>query len=83
MTHCHKKCVSKYLRNTKKLDESRSGVLEYYTRTERTVRIDLRREDQTWKFLPYAFLMAIGYQNYPQLINKRTVESVEVLSTKT
>ena len=55
-TRCGQQYVSKYLRNTKKLDVSRQGVLNC---------IDLHRKNQTWKFPFSAVLITMGHPKRP------------------
>jgi hypothetical protein len=55
-THCHQKCVSKYSRNTKKLDVTLWGALHC---------INLRRENRTQKF-PSVLVRIFGDNGSPK-----------------
>jgi hypothetical protein len=75
MTHCHQKCVSKYLRNAKNSTYVDSRV--YYTVSTYVEKIE------PGNFLPYAFLMAMhmGQQNDPSLTGYERMDSTIVRST--
>ena len=64
MTHCHQKCVSKYIatqKNSTQVDRVYYTVSNYVEKTG------------PGNFLPYAFLMAMGHQNDLPLMSERTV----------
>jgi hypothetical protein len=69
MTHCDQKCVSKYLRNTKKLDVSLWNLLHC---------INLRRENRTGKFPFSAVLITMGQQTNSTMVQTES----RVASTK-
>jgi hypothetical protein len=70
LTHCDQKCMSKYLRNAKKLDE--------VDRLFRSLSIYVEKTG-LGNFLPYVNLVTIGH---PSFTSKRTVDAIRCLQSK-